>query len=219
MRAHLVLFILLFSSCLTSPDFERTNIWDKNAGEPYIHNFQYKFSQNGLIFGWIDGSNDNDEYVITQKMYSNTDSLIQVNTHPGDTYLMLDNSGKYGFPYTVIINSNIKGANHEILKQISDTLSITFGEIEIARNRFTGDNLEITVFIEDFNPAIKAISFEILKSGSWSTYSENAPQNLIFEYPKDQLNQIDSLRFGIAVNDFNNQNLTVSSVTIPSAIN
>ena len=56
----LILFILS-STCIVAPDFTRTSEYDLKGGVPYIRNFQYNFTPNGLYFGWIDGSLDNHE--------------------------------------------------------------------------------------------------------------------------------------------------------------
>lgn len=206
-----ILLLILFSSCIVAPEFERTSEYDLKGGVPYIRNFQINFNATGIFIGWIDGSLDNSEYILTQKLYSGTDSLIKEVVLPGDAKTYFDTSKKYGVPYNVILTSNILNKDGSIKDQRKDTVSLGFGNIAISLTTQKDGFLETKVQISQFNPAIKSIIFDVDKGQGWERYSTVLPNQNLFKYPIDEIEQLQAMRFAIVINDFNDEELIVDS--------
>ena len=71
---YIIIAFSCFLNCLSAPDFERDNIFDLSSGTPYIRDARYLINMNGLNLNWVDGSIENDAFIITQKLYDQSDS-------------------------------------------------------------------------------------------------------------------------------------------------
>lgn len=215
MRLFSACFILLiFGSCLVAPEFDRNSEYDLKTGEPKFRNLRYFFNPFGIYVGWMDGSLLNDDFIVTQKKYTENDSLIIETVLPGDANYFTDYSGEFGTQYTVIISSNNRNSKGEITEQTKDTLDINFGTIELGPISVTGDSLEFIVDIKTPSTVIESIFFDVNSSGSWERYSEVPSHQRTFAYPSNQLSGTMSFRFGLTVKDFKGGKSVVDSITI-----
>jgi hypothetical protein len=214
MNKILIILFVFVGGCLTAPDFERTNPYDLKGGVPRIWNFQYRFTISGLSFAWIDGSVDNDDFILTQKAYSSGDSLVKHITLPGDSYVYVDKSGKYGYPYLVNITSNIYDNNGTIIDQRKDSVSVSFGTLSLGSLAIRNDSLEIRAKITKSTPAIQSIVFDVQRNGMWERYSEIMPNQFLFKFPENELDELNAMRFGITINDFNDERILADNLIV-----
>lgn len=219
MRIFLLGVLVLTVSCIVSPEFERSNEFDLSAGIPYIHNYQYNFTQNGLLIGWLDGSLDNEEYILTFKKFSASDSSITNITLPGDSNFYIDQTNEYGLPYSIIITSNIYGKNEVIKEQRKDTLSVSYGSISVNYFDISNGFLETRINVRNFTPAIHSIVLDVNRNGTWERFSEIAPNQNTFQFPEDELDEIISFKYGITINDYNSRKILADSVIYNNTFN
>lgn len=209
MKVYIAFIALLLTTCTIAPEFERDSEFDLRSGIPYIKDAIYTVNRNGLLVNWVDGSLENDIFLLTQKIYDQSDtgidSLIKLTELPGDRIFFLDGSGQFGYPYSVIISSIIYDKNENIKAIYSDSLSIDFGEINF-RSYTKGTNLLTISWVNTIIPFSfidQNILVEIDKGNGWEEL-ENLPYVFNrFQYELDLLGPQDKFRISLTIPNFN----------------
>jgi hypothetical protein len=208
MRSVTIISLLIFVQigCLTAPDLQRDNINDRNAGIPHINDSRYIIDNSGLIINWIDGSIQNDLYIIEQRILDNTsnelDSLIKVTELEEDRTFFFDPTKDFGYPYTVYIKSRILNGD-KIKAEVVDTLNIEFGRLNY-RSQFQTD--ESVIFNWQNLPNIyysDSVLVEKLIDDSWQTISKLNPRAQSYGYPLESLAGNDRFRISSTVLNYN----------------
>lgn len=218
MKYRVLVLPIVFLSCLSAPEFERDNTFDRDAGIPYIHNFKYRLNQSSIVFSWIDGSSDNDVFLLTQKMYDldgNNDSLILEYEIDPERVFYNENSQKLGYPYEVILTSIIYDGNSgNIRKSISDSISINFGTISFFTKRIVGDSFRINWRNSSISHFVENVSVELNQGNGWNQVALLEKYEGQFSYPSNELNALDQFRIGLTIPNFNGETSRVSEFIV-----
>ena len=209
----------LFLACLTSPEFNRTSLFDKESGIPNVINLQYRLNSGGIFIGWVDGSNQNDEFILTQKLYdqsdSGTDSLIITKTFGPDEVITQENRVQFGFPYEIIITSVIyKENSNEVKLSRSDSVSVNFGTISFFTKRIVGDSFQINWRNSSISRFVENVSVELNQGNGWNQVALLEKFEGQFSYPSNELNASDQFRVGLTIPNFNGETSRVSEFII-----
>lgn len=218
-----IFLVICFLSCLSAPEFERDNINDLSSGIPYVKDSRYLINQEGLNLNWIDGSIQNNAFIITQKIYSETglvkDSLIKNTEIGGDRISFLDKSKQYGFPHTVVITSVIYENGDDIKATLSDTLNLKFGELFYRSQVIKGDSLLINWQTIPNLFTNSGILVELDKGNGWEEIDFLPSFSQRYKYGLDLLNQEDKFRFSLTITNFEGNLSNVSSFELAPELN
>tara|TARA_R110002049_G_scaffold14922_10_gene62088 strand:- start:19292 stop:19969 length:678 start_codon:yes stop_codon:yes gene_type:complete len=212
---YIIIAFSCFLNCLSAPDFERDNIFDLSSGTPYIRDARYLINMNGLNLNWVDGSIENDAFIITQKLYdqsdSNSDSLIKTTEIEGDSDSFVENSGEYGFPHTVIITSVIYENNKRIKGEYSDTLDIKFGSLSFRSQVKSSDSLIVNWQTIPDPFTSEGILVELNEGNGWQEVEILPYFSQSFKYGLNLLEFGDKFRFSLTIINYNGKLSSVSS--------
>lgn len=207
---------ILLASCLTSPEFNRDNPRDLNTGIPYVRDLSYVINQNGILVNWFDGSIQNTEIVVTQKIYDlegEPDSLIKSVSLPEDRTFFQDLSGDFGYPYEFIVSSFIRDKNQKIIAEYSDTLFIEYGLLEL-----TSQTKNATSYRVGFNnfpgSKVQNMIFEANSSGSWEVISETSKETRVFNFPTENYSGEVQFRISYGISNFNGETSRAQPILI-----
>ena len=219
MKYFLFIIPCLFLACLTSPEFNRTNVFDKDSGIPNVTNLQYRLNSGGIFIAWVDGSNHNDEFILTQKIYdqsdSGTDSLIITKTFGPDEVLTQQNRGQFGFPYEIIVTSvRYKDNSNEVKLSRSDSIFVNFGTISFFTKRFVGDSFRINWRNSSISRFVENVSVELNQGNGWNQVALLEKYEGQFSYPSNELNTSDQFRVGLTIPNFNGRSSRVSEFIV-----
>ncbi len=212
----LLLYLTLFAACLTAPELDRSNQFDADAGIPYVYNFQHSLNSNGITFGWIDGSNDNNAFILIQKMYDNDsstpDSLIVISELEPDDVLFQDISKNVGYPYTSIIQSVIYD-NRSLIRDVrGDTISIDFGILSNGFIRNEGDSLRFSWRNRTVPFYVNNVLVEKRIGSEWVVVDELATNAQLYRFPTSDLTGNDEFRISSTIINFNGNLSRTSSL-------
>lgn len=208
---------ILLASCLTSPEFNRDNPRDLNTGIPYVRDLSYVINQNGILVNWFDGSLENDEIIVTQKIYDYSsdlpDSLIKVNTFEEDRTFFQDVSNDFGYPYFLIVKSNILNDSGNIKSTFSDTLNIDAGRLELLGQSAVNDRLNVslrnipTKFVE-------GMFYEVNTGGGWELIEESATTRTGYSFITTGYSGEVSFRISYKIKTFNERFTKGNSIIV-----
>lgn len=206
-----------FLGCLTAPELSRDNIKDRNAGIPYIHNFSYKVDGSGLLLNWIDGSIQNDVFILEQRIFDNSsnqsDSLVKITELENDRTFFLDSSLEFGYPYTVYIKSHILDGNR-VKAEVIDTLEVNIGRLTYQSQYSTNDLVFFnwqTIRNYSLSDSILVEKFE---TDHWRVVTFLDPRAQSYSIEKESLTGNDRFRVSSTVENYNGKLSRTSSFEV-----